>query len=61
MSLFFILKSGCFSGHVDAATTLHVSLDREDMAGAEVLQVASSDCSVLLLYEFMPLHISSGS
>ena len=39
VSLFFILKSGCFSGHVDAATPLHVCMDREDMAGAEVLQV----------------------
>ena len=61
MSLFFILKSGCFSGHVDAATPLHVGLDRANMAGAEVLQVTSSDCSVLLLHDFMLLHISPGS
>ena len=61
MSLFFILKSGCFSWHVDAATPLHVGLDRANMAGAEVLQVTSSDCSVILLYDFMLLHISPGS
>ena len=61
MSLFFILKSVCFSGHVDAAAPLHVGLDRADMAGAEVLQVTSSDCSVLLLHDFMLLHISPGS
>ena len=61
MSLFFILKSVCFSGHVDAAAPLHVGLDRADMAWAEVLQVTSSDCSVLLLHDFMLLHSSSGS
>ena len=61
MSLFFILKSGCFSGHVDTAAPLYVGLDRANMAGAEVLQVTSSDCSVLLLYDFMLLHISPGS
>ena len=58
MSLFFILKSGCFSGHVDAASPLHVGLDRANMAGAEVLQVTSSDCS---LDVFILLHISQGS
>ena len=59
MSLFFILKSVCFSGHVDAATTLHVSLDREDMAGAEVLQVDNFIwlfCSTSL-WIYAPSHI----
>ena len=55
MSLFFILKSVCFSGHVDAATPLHVGLDRANVAGAEVLQVTAFDCSVLLLYDYINL------